>query len=388
VRRATAFGIFAFLVFPHQTAWAASDTEIVAREAARAAALAAAREAAQSWGNAQAAGASIGAGTAVLGSIDLALAVNDFARARSDKQRFYAGLRAGAAVYVLASGPAAPVVALAVTAAVIVEAGFAARHAKALLEIYKEIEEAERRHVEIRKKLAAGDAIAFDTILSELQRSLAVTAEAEAGLKNQCTDAAAIGTLDDLNQCVFWFTSYNAHAENFISAANALLSWRSELIPADVVFDAAKVKRADIVSARDGFAMALQRTREVQIQLMASYSELASNIIRTQALDSPVFSTREYLAYNCIDATSALARSSNELLLLSLPQTSAGPQLDRQALSVRASSLLRAIDQLEQAACKDFAAAGDSSEQLLLRSWRTHLGQSRVLVSRLAIPGG
>lgn len=360
-----------------------ANSDQVARESARVAAEAAAREAYKSWADAKAATGTVGTGTATLAGIDIAMAAYDFANAKNDKQRFYSGLRAGAAGYVLASGPYAPIVAVAVAVASVAESAMAAKHAETLLEIYKRIEEHQKRIVEIQTMLAKADAAAFDTIVSGLRQSLASSAEAEKGLREECQKVPDIQSLADLDRCAFLVSSYYANARSFVDYANTLLAWKSETLQTEKIFEIVQIKPKDLIDARDAYASVLQGYEKLQQQFIQQYSDASFNLIASKVSDTPKFSTNEYVSFACIDVASQLIRDSNRLSLDAFSIQSSQTQLDKKALSLRAKSLLNGVRQYEGGVCPKFSQASKSKEAATVTPWLKLLNVSKRALSKL-----
>ena len=360
-----------------------ANSDLVARESARVAAEAAAREAYKSWADAKAATGTVGSGTATLAGIDIAMAAYDFANAKNDKQRFYAGLRAGAAGYVLASGPYAPIVAAAVAVAAIAESAMAAKHAETLLEIYKRIEEHQKRIVEIQTMLAKADAAAFDTIVSGLRQSLASSAEAERGLKEGCQKVANIQSLADLDRCAFLVSSYYANARSFVEYANTLITWKSETLQTDKIFEIVGIKPKDLIDARDAYASILLGYEKLQQQFIQQYSDASFNLIQSKVSDTPIFSTSEYVSFACTDLASQLIRDSNRLSLDAFSIRSSTTKLDKKALSLRAKAILNGVKQYEDGVCPKFSQANKSKEAAAVTPWLKLLDVSKRAASRL-----
>lgn len=360
-----------------------AKSDQVARESARVAAEAAAREAYKSWADAKAATGTIGTGTATLAGIDIALAAYDFANAKNDKQRFYAGLRAGAAGYVLASGPYAPIVAVAVAVASVAESAMAAKHAETLLEIYKRIEEHQKRIVEIQMMLAIADAAAFDIIVSGLRQSLASSAEAEMGLREECQKVANIQSLADLDRCAFLVSSYYANVRNFVDYANALLTWRSETLQADKIFEIVQIKPKELADARDAYASLLLGYEKLQQEFMQQYSEASFNLIVAKVADTPSFSTDEYMGFACTDLASQIVRDSNRISLDAFAIRGSATKLDKKAISLRAKAVLNGASKYEEGVCPKFSRQSKSKEASALAPWLRLLDVSKRAVSKL-----
>lgn len=351
------------------TARADANSDKTAREVARAAAEAAAREAYKSWADAGAASGAIGSGTATLAGIDIALAANDFANAKTDKQRFYAGLRAAAAGYVLASGPYAPIVAVAVAVASIAESAMAAKHAETLLEIYARIEEHNKRYIEIQTMLAVADAAAFDTLIWGARKSIATAAEAESRLKKSCQQVSAISTLEQLDQCALWLSVYYASARSFVEYSDRLLAWRSQLLQLDKAFELVEMKPSDLKAARDAFASVLELETKSQTAFFERYSEASLALILAKVSDSPTFSSSEYVSLGCIDTAGQLVRKVNRLSIEASSLDGRRTKHERVALQSKYAELKEALGLFSSGVCPQFADATSSADSLNVRTW-------------------
>jgi hypothetical protein len=312
--------------------------------------------------------------------MDLALSSYDFAHAKNDNQRFTSGLRAGAAVYVLASGPYAPAVALAVTAAILIDSSLAAHSAVELLQIYKQIEEYEKTVVQIKTVLARADGTALDIIIAKLHEDLAAASEADQGLKTQCTDASKVNTLAEFDICVFWISSFYMHAQEFVYGADKLLNWNSEFVSNERLFELSGLKREELKKARDAYAATLKDSEHVRRDFTKSYVDVFTDIIIRKALDTSAFSTEEYLASNCQDAASKLIHASDGLMLELVRRSEPYSDLEKSAQAVRANTLLTSMALFGQSSCEAFAKSGQSPEKVLLQEWLIHLAHTKGLL--------
>ena len=350
------------------------------RESATAAAKAGSIEAARRWADAQASGAAIGPGTATLGGINLGISLYEFGHAKNDKQRFFSGLSAGSSVYLLAGGPYGAAVGLAVTVVSLINTSLDANSAKELLEIYKRAEEYEKVYVETKTKLAHADSLALDEIIAHLRTDLASTNEAQLALKTQCADISKFSTLEQFDTCVFWITSFYAHAGNVIFEADRLLGWDSEFISNDRLFELSGINRNDLKKLRDAYAAVAALSEQSRKEFTTSYVSLFTDIIVRRALDTPKFSTEEYLAYNCQDTATTLVHEADLILAGLVARKAPYSSLEKEAVMVRTRFVLRSLEQFDQSSCREFATHGETPEKLLLREWLAHLANTESLL--------
>ncbi|MDG4594910.1 MAG: hypothetical protein P9F75_04325 [Candidatus Contendobacter sp.] len=323
-------------------------------------------------------GTSIGIGASGLAIVDLLLAIDNYNNARNDKQRFHVGLNASVAVYVLASGPGAPVVAAAVAAAMLVEAGLDARHAVTMLDIYQRIEQHQQRIIEINTMLAKADGIALEALLSQLKIFSATMALAVDSAKS-CDKAEKITTLDQLDQCIFWVNSYYSSAQVFVYTSDRLLEWISNKKEYQKLFEQINISPDSIRKSRDYFFNKLQ-FQEDRIRLTNAYSDYLFKLIQQKPLDTPTFSNRLFLSKVCIDKAGEIVRSANFIDLNQLQLTT---EIQKDIIKTRIKILLEVIEKYtDSTICSKLVENSDLPESKVLSEWLTLVAESKASLEK------
>lgn len=354
--------------------------EQIGLEAASAAAIEGGKMLFKNWADSlgNAPGTSTGLGTSGLAIVDLLLAINNYSNAQNDKQRFHAGLNASVTVYVLASGPGAPVVAAAAAAAMLVEAGLDARHAVTMLDIYQRIEQHQRRIFEVKTVLVKADGIALEGLLSQLKTYSATIALAVDGAKS-CDKSEKITTLDQLDQCIFWVNSYYSIAQILVYTSDRLLEFISHKEEYQRLFEQIKISPDSILKSRDYYFNQL-RSQQNRIDLNNAYSNYLFKLIQEKSLDTPTFSNRFFLSKKCIDKAGEIVRSAD---LANSDQLQSKTEIQKNAIKTRIKILLEAIEKYtDSTICSKLVENSDLPESKILSEWITLVVESKVSLEK------
>jgi hypothetical protein len=351
-----------FLVAASNMCLANADSDAIAREAARVAAETYARESVRTYLDglnvaktaASAAGTSApGGGTVTLSLVDLGFALKDFAEAKTDKGKFHAGARGSVAIYALAGGPAAPAIALGLTVAMLIEGGLDASHQKKMLEIYKRIEEHNKRTLEIYSQLTLSEAISLQTFYLRAIGASANVESASRYLRDHCSDAATVDSLEVLDACVLAMSDALSFAQEFLANADVLFSWQGQYLSGERFLKALPEGTGDTLNAyRDAYRKVVSRTQDALDALRAFYVDRATEIVIARAgQDVP---RQEAVIRSCFknftELQSSVHRSNLEFEAVSLGS-------DRLAKCALSAPLRRAKDAIEQFPFKLCAAA-------------------------------
>lgn len=312
----------------------------------------------------------VGAGTAIFSTIDLGSALYDFSKADTDKQRAYAGSRAGIAGYALLGGPAAPILALALVAASLVESGLAARDQAEMLRIFEQIQRNVARIVEIERLLVEADALQYRYLLATATGALAEHAAYAAHYKNSCSTPAAIQTLGVLDECVAALGRSMLAAQLFVDTVESLQQWRKGSgalfvrLDAEVGYDEKALEEAKAAAAK--ILIDVAPLFETMLQ---SFAQVATELTVSGALDTAAFPTLEWVHMSCIDQAMTHARQGTTLLIQA-------KVLGARVSKSKQAAFRRAVDLYEGSICTK-ASAMATPYSAVLQTWNLTVRNTR-----------
>jgi len=353
------FACIAFGMLVSSSAFANSDSDLVAKETVRAAAETYARqeftkvmnEAVATW----TAGSIATAGTSAFALVDLGRAIDDLSDARTPEQRINAGARAAVAVYALAGGPAAPVIALGLALRQVMHAAEDAKFAKELAAIYKRREEHLKRVLEVRRELATADYYWLAGLYLKvvgLGKSLQIEPQY---IKEHCMTASAVRSADQLDKCLTTHVRIVSALEGFVAVGEALLTFNgsglsaNQLLRSDELSDDENKKRPfeltrqALEKAIATYRDVLQQQRQILDDVLRAYQEASSQLLLREAYDQPLMDEVTLQVNMCLNQT----LSANSSAAASLAAWSAFPsemqssQFARGALAEPLATLMR-----------------------------------------------
>jgi hypothetical protein len=302
--------------------FASADSDEIARETAKAAAETYAKEAVRHYLDKTlplsppGSSGTPGVGTVVLSAVQIAIAANDYANAKTDPQRVNATADAGVAVYALAAGPYAPVVAVAYTVTKLLQAGAEAQHQRKMLEIYKQIEEDVQATTVIYQSIAIAEVTNLQTIYLSAVGSSATVDDAKAFLEEHCLDSAKMDTPEKLDMCLTALSNLSWHAHNFLRNVDMLLSWKGQFISGDRFLDSMKDKpRQTLVESRKNYQEFISGSDKLMQGFRANYGSLLSRMLLREASDRAVTTNRELATRNCTSKYAVIATGASSLNL-------------------------------------------------------------------------
>jgi hypothetical protein len=324
-----------------QRTGANADSDLVAKEVARAAAEAYAKESVRTYldslnaaKSAAAASAPRGAGTVALNIVDLGFAISDFSKAKTDQGKTHAGARASVAIYALAGGPAAPAIALGLTIATLVESGLSASHQKEMLKIYKRVAEHNARTLEIYGQAALSEAISLQTFYL---RAIAASANADSAadyVRKNCSDVAAVNSIELLDACLLAMSDALWFSQDFVNSSDVVFTWKGQFIsgeqflkklPSDSV-NALKQRRVALMTALDKSKETLDVLRQFYVDVAVSLvtERSATDLTRDEAIERTCLKTFVSLQSRVHKANLEFEarRGSRDRALMCMSQTS------------------------------------------------------------------
>lgn len=317
----------------------------------------------------------VGGGTAIFATIDLGSAIYDFSKADTDKQRTYAGSRAALSGYALLGGPAAPILAVTLLAASLIEAGLAARDQAEMLRILEQIQRNVARIIEIERQLVEADAVQYRFLLSTAIGALAEYNDYAVRYKNNCGEQAAIQTLSALDDCVAALGRSMLAAQLFVETADELQQWRKGSGAFFVALDERiGYDERDIEEVSLSAAKMLADVKPVFDSMLKSFAQVASELTISGALDSAAFPTSEWVHMSCIDEAMAHARQGTTLLLQA-------KVLGERVNKSRLGAYQRAVDLYEESICTK-ASAMSTPYSVVLETWNVTVRNTRREVMR------
>jgi len=192
------------------------------------------------------AGKTVTQGAAVVSVVQLGLAVNDFANAKDDRQKAYAGAQAGVAVVTLvnpAVGAAAQAILMGVQLA---EAAAAAPHQKKMLEIAARIMENYKRVIEIETMLAKSEYVVFQAAFELSSSARKEIASAEETLHESCQGSDLYEDLEKVDRCVSTVSSLLGQSRILANGLKRLLEFEAAYLNIDAIYAEAGVTREEL----------------------------------------------------------------------------------------------------------------------------------------------
>lgn len=311
----------------------------------------------------------LGAGTATFATIDLASSLYDLSQADDDKQRAYAGSRAGIAGYALLGGPAAPVLAVALVAASILEAGLAARDQAEMLRIFEQIQRNVNRVIEIERLLIEADAVQYRYLLATSASALADHISYAAQYKNNCATHIAIQTLGALDECVAALGRSVLAAQLFVDTVESLQQLRKGSGALFVELDAKLgYDEKDLEASRAAATKMLADVKPVFDTMLQSFAQATAKLLISGALDSAAFPTSEWVHMSCIDQAMLHSRQGTTVLVQARV-------LGKQVTKSKLASYRRAVDLYEASICTKVMISTPYSA--VLQTWNTMVRNTR-----------
>lgn len=311
----------------------------------------------------------LGAGTAAFATIDLASSLYDLSQADNDKQRAYAGSRAGIAGYALLGGPAAPVLAVAIVAASLIEAGLAARDQAEMLRILEQIQRNVNRVIEIERLLIEADAVQYRYLLATSTSALADHISYAAQYKNNCATQIAIQTLGALDECVAALGRSVLAAQLFVDTVESLQQLRKGSGALFVELDAKLgYDEKDLEASRAAATKMLADVKPVFDTMLQSFAQATAKLMISGALDSAAFPTSEWVHMSCIEQAMLHSRQGTTLLVQARV-------LGKQVTKSKLASYRRAVDLYEASICTKVTISTPFSA--VLQTWNTMVRNTR-----------
>lgn len=356
------------------TALAGPDEDRVARDVTAAAAESYAKDRVAAYvtykvGSAVMPLGQVGAGTAIFATIDLTSSLYDLSQAGNDKQRAYAGSRAGIAGYALLGGPAAPLLAVALVAASLIEAGLAARDQAEMLRILEQIQRSVNRIIEIERLLVEADAVQYRYLLATSTSALADHISYATQYKNNCATQTAIQTLGALDECVAALGRTMLAAQLFVDTVESLQQLRKGSGALFVELDAKLgYDEKDLEASRAAAAKMLADVKPVFDTMLQSFAQATAKLTISGALDSAAFPTSEWVHMSCIDQAMLHSRQGTTLLVQA-------KLLGKRVTKSKLASYRRAVDLYETSICTKVTMATPYSA--VLQTWNTMVRNTR-----------
>jgi hypothetical protein len=242
--------------------------------------------AATSGANSAADGASgeISVGGAVVFAVSLGIAINDYSKAQTDKERGFAAAGAVVGAVTLVNPVAGIIVAAVVVAVQLADANESATHAKRLMEIYTLVAQNYQESMKMESQMMRADEVRFNDLRQRVSRASSNVLKGAEYLRISCGPQTVFETMDKIDDCLKSLIQYATENRRLVDLTIELLSINNRTLSMDELFKAVGTARKEMEDLLKKYQKEVDAVETQVDQSLKTYAAWTAGVLMKKAL--------------------------------------------------------------------------------------------------------
>ncbi|UPK39545.1 hypothetical protein IVB18_21365 [Bradyrhizobium sp. 186] len=243
--------------------------------------------AATSGANSAAGGASggISVGGAVLFAVSLGIAINDYSKAQTDKERGFAAAGAVVGAVTLVNPVVGIVVAAVVVAVQLADANESAKHAKRLMEIYTRVAQNYQESMKMESQMMRADEARFNDLRQRVSTASSNVLKGAEYLRISCGPQTVFETMNQIDDCLKSLIQYATENRRLVDLTIELLSISNRTLSMDELFKAVGTSRKEMEDLVNKYQKEVDAVETQINQSLKAYATWTASVLMKKALD-------------------------------------------------------------------------------------------------------